>query len=520
MNRGARPSGRPGGDAAGGDRDARNRLPALAPALRAAARRYGTPLYVTDGAALDAAADAVRAAFPDPWLRAYSLKANDLPALVSRLAGRGFGANVVSRGEWELARRAGVPNAAITFEGIGKTDADLRAAVRAAATGEPLRWVAVESADEAAALARAIEAARRRERGSAASGRERGSAGGPPLRVDVLVRLNPSVEPETHPGLATGSGSSKFGVHPDEVGTVIEAGGGVDGPVRWRGIHLHVGSELWAIDAWRDAVRRGLALLALLQGGMPDFDTLDVGGGMPAEPWRAGGGLIGGGLTSGGLTSGGSRGWAALEATTMVAATAPGPERFAAEIPLLLAAIPADRRPRRLAVEPGRAMVASAGWLVARVLHVRERTLPPAPGTSERSGAQALAVLPPGSTTDDRTRRLVVVDAGMTELIRPALYGAEHAVVALTSLGRVPRPDRAARATRVDGPICESTDTLGEHLLPPLRRGDLVAIADAGAYAASMRSTYNGRPRPAEVIVEADGALTLARRRGTLGSLA
>jgi len=504
---------RPGGDEPRGERDARDRLRALAPALRAAARRYGTPLYVTDGAALETAADAVRAAFPDPWLRAYSLKANDLPALVARLAARGFGANVVSRGEWELARRAGIPNAAITLEGIGKTDADLRAAVRAAAAGEPLRWVAVESADEAAALAGAIEAARRRGRGSADGRHGRESAHLPPLRVDALVRLNPSVDPETHAGLATGSRGSKFGVHPDEVGAVIEAGGGADGPVRWRGIHLHVGSQLGAIDAWRDAVRRGLALLALLQGGMPDFDTLDVGGGMPVTPWRPDGGFAESASGAGGTVGNGAAGGGAT-------AAAPGPERFAAEIPLLLAAIPADRRPRRLAVEPGRAMTASAGWLVARVLHVRERTLPPDPITSERSGAHALAVLPPGSTTDDRTRRLVVVDAGMTELIRPALYGAEHAVVALTSLGRVPRPDVAARPTRVDGPICESTDTLGEHLLPPLRRGDLMAIADAGAYAASMRSTYNGRPRPAEVIVEADGTLTLARRRGTLGSLA
>jgi diaminopimelate decarboxylase len=138
----------------------------------------------------------------------------------------------------------------------------------------------------------------------------------------------------------------------------------------------------------------------------------------------------------------------------------------------------------------------------------------------ERSGAHGLAVLPPGSIADDRTRRLVVVDAGMTELIRPALYGADHAIVALTSRGRVPRPDAPARPTRVDGPICESTDTLGEHFLPALRRGDLVAIADAGAYAASMRSTYNGRPRPAEVIVGTDGTLTLARRRGTPASLA
>lgn len=503
-----------------------DRLAALGPALRAAARRHGTPLYVTDGLALDAAAEAVRAAFPDPWLRAYSLKANDLPALVARLAARGFGANVVSRGEWALARRAGVPNAAITLEGIGKTDADLRAAVRAAAAGEPLRWVAVESADEAAALARAIDAARRGETGHAEAGR----AGGRPLRVDALVRLNPSVEPETHAGLATGSRGSKFGVHPDEVGAVIEAGGGADGPVRWRGLHLHVGSQLGAIDAWRDAVRRALALLALLRGGMPDFDTLDVGGGMPVTPWRPGGGAAGrDGVAASDSNAGALARWlggvggvpgGAGGIGGIGGAGAPRPERFAAEIPLLLESIPADRRPRRLAVEPGRALVAGSGWLVARVLHVRERTLPPAPAASERSGAHALAVLPPGSTTDDRTRRLVVLDAGMTELIRPALYGAEHAVVALTSHGRVARPDAVARPARVDGPICESTDTLGEHLLPPLRRGDLVAIADAGAYAASMRSTYNGRPRPAEVIVEADGALTLVRRRGTLCSLA
>ena len=201
-------------------------------------------------------------------------------------------------------------------------------------------------------------------------------------------------------------------------------------------------------------------------------------------------------------------------------AVAPGPAHFAGEIPALLDGIPADRRPRRLAVEPGRFLVAGSGWLVAQVLHVRERTLPPAPASMERSGAHGLAVLPPGSTTEDRTRRMVIVDAGMTELLRPALYGADHEIVALTSLGRVPRPDVAGRPTRVDGPICESTDTFGEHLLPPLRRGDLVAIADAGAYAASMRSTYNGRPRPAEVIVEPDGRLTLARRRGSLGSLA
>ncbi len=489
-----------------------DRLPLLAPALRAAARRFGTPLYVTDAATLDATASAFRAAFPDPWLRSYSLKANDSPALVARLAAHGFGANVVSRGEWELARRAGVANAAISLEGIGKTDSDLRAAARAAAAGEPLRWIAIESADEAATLAKAVR--------TVANAGATGTAGEAGLRVDVLIRVNPAVAPETHAGLATGSQASKFGVSPDEVGALIEAGGGADGPIRWRGLHVHVGSQLGAVDAWRDAVRRALALLALLRGGMPDFDTLDVGGGMPVAPWHPETPVAGPPRRARGA---GGQPWVAPDGWPVPPAhddPVPGPERFAAEVPALLDALPADRRPRRLAVEPGRVLVAPAGWLVARVLHVRERTARAPAVMAERHGAQALAVVPTGALADDRTQRLVVIDAGMTELIRPALYGADHAVVALTSLGRVPRPDARARPTRVDGPICESTDLLGEHLLPPLRRGDLVAVADAGAYAASMRSSYNGRPRPAEVIVEPGGSLTLARRRGTVGSLA
>lgn len=365
---------------------------------------------------------------------------------MARLAGHGIGANVVSRGEWSLATRAGLPDAAITLEGIGKTDADLRAAVRAAAEDHPLRWIALESADEAAALARLASRSLARQPGP---------------RLDVLVRLNPDVAPETHAGLAVGGGGSKFGLSEAEVAHAIEAGGGPDGALRWRGIHLHVGSQLGAVDAWRDAVRRGLNLLALWRGALPDFDTLDVGGGFPVGP---------------------------------VGAPVPRPERFARELPAIVASIPPDRRPVRLGVEPGRFLVARAGYLVARVLHVRERGGP-----------------------------MVVLDAGMTELIRPALYGARHEVVALAEAGPAPGAGAATRdlaATRVEGPICESTDSFGEHPLPPLRRGDLVVIRDAGAYGASLSSRYNGRPRPAEVLVEPDGRLVLARRRGSLASLA
>ncbi|HYM83353.1 MAG TPA: hypothetical protein VEY67_04295, partial [Candidatus Dormibacteraeota bacterium] len=344
-----------------------DRLPAIAEALRDAGRR-GTPAYVTDLATLDSAAIGVADAFPDPTIRQYSVKANDVGAVVRALWERGFGANVVSSGEWSIARRAGVPNERITLEGIGKTTPDLSAAVRAAASGHPLAWVSLESPDEVEALGELVAAGRQ-------GGRRGGSIG-----LDVLFRLNPAVAPETHRGLAVGAGGTKFGMTESELSAAVERALALG--IRPCGIHLHVGSQLAAVDAWRDAVRRGLALLGLLRGGLPDFDTLDLGGGFPVAP-------LGG--------------------------RAPAPERFARELPALLDAVPPDRRPARLAIEPGRVLVARAGWLVASVLHVR-----------------------------DRGGRQVVLDAGMTELIRPALYGARHDVVALTSLGRPVGP-RAGR---------------------------------------------------------------------------
>jgi len=419
-----------------------DRLPFLAEGLRAAARRFGTPLLVTDVAALASAAGELAAAFPDPWLRQYSVKANDVPAIVGRLGALGLGANVVSRGEWAVARGAGTSNSRISLEGIGKSAADLGAVVRAAERGDPILWTAIESADEAAALARL--AARAVRRGAA--------------RLDVLLRYNPAVEPETLAGLAVGAQTSKFGLADDELAEAIEAGGGPHGPLRWRGIHLHVGSQLGAVDGWRDGVRRALAIVGLLGGSLADFDTLDVGGGFPVFD---------------------------------VGGPAPRPERFARELALLLEALPDDRRPARLAVEPGRFLVARAGYLVAKVLHVRRRNGP-----------------------------MVVLDAGMTELIRPALYGASHGVVALTTGRRSwpdsvpPQPGAELRSTAVEGPICESTDSFGQHFLPPLVRGDLVVIRDAGAYGASLSSTYNGRPRASQVLLEPDGSFSLARRRG------
>src|SRR5690606_38687084 len=133
--------------------------------------------------------------------------------------------------------------------------------------------------------------------------------------------------------------------------------------------------------------------------------------------------------------------------------------------------------PARVALEPGRHLVSAAGWLVASVLHVRARG----------DGQQ------------------VVLDAGMTELIRPALYGARHEIHPVRVAAADPVP------TAVEGPVCESSDTLGVHRLPPLSRGDLVAVEHAGAYGSALSSRYNGRPAAPEVFLDGGTSPRLVR---------
>ncbi len=380
------------------------------------------------------AASQVEAAFPAPWLLQYSLKANDLPAVSAYLEGRGWGGNVVSTGEWQFARHAGISNAAVTFEGIGKTDAQLEYAVLEAACGRPLRWLAVESPEEAERLAALAERHRLGRPGSA------------PL--DVLLRLNPEVSPETRAEFAVGRAASKFGMTDTEILSLVRSGL-LDGPgLRVRGVHVHAGSDLNDVVAWADAGVRATRLLRDMVSYAAHADTVDFGGGFP-----------------------------------LPAADAPSPAQFRSALLSALAEA-GLRLPARPAIEPGRYLVGDAGWLVCSVLHAR-----------------------PVHPVDGRA--LAVLDAGMTEFIRPALYGSHHRAHALP----VDRwPAESLRCTSLAGPVCESTDSFGSHQLPPLVRGDVVAIERAGAYAASFTSRYNGRPAPTEVLHWPDGSLERCQR--------
>ena len=430
----------------------------MAAAAEQAAHATPTPFYLTSEAEIAAAAAHLEAAFPDPWVRSYSLKADPLPAIVSLFNDRGWGANCVSLGEINAARHAGMPNAWITLEGIGKGPEEFDAAIAAASTGAPFRWVAIESLDEARALAAAVQ--------------KYLTPLSTPLRV--LLRLNPSIEPGTHAGLAVGRGSSKFGSDLAEITAAARLIAADGAGIELIGIHLHAGSQLRDLKEWETAVERSLAAYAgLVSEGLiteathQKHGTLCVGGGEPV----------------------------ALDGSDDPAAQARA-FRAAADAAWSGAAGPV---PPVRAIEPGRALVATGTYLVARVLHIRERA-------EVVSGPLAL----PGALASNCERQ-VILDAGMGELIRPALYGARHPVLPISSR------DGSTRLSAVHGPICESTDALGAHQLPEgIVRGDLLAITGAGAYADAMWSPYNGRPRPARLLLGVSGELSELRARGLI----
>jgi diaminopimelate decarboxylase len=378
----------------------------------------GTPAYVYDLDAVAAAYRRVAAAFEPLGGRVmYAVKANANLAVLATLAGLGAGFDVVSGGELLRVLRAGGDPARCVFASVGKTEEELELAVEHGVT------VHVESADELDAL-RAVATRLERTAGFA-------------------VRVNPDVEVDTHVNIQTGHDEAKFGV-PVAVAHELLARA-ARGELPWCdpvGVHVHVGSQLPDPDGMAAGARVGLEVLQAGRAAGLELDWLDVGGGLPVD--YAGGSAL-------------------------------GPELFATALAPL-----AQAADVRLAVEPGRALVARAGALVAKVLYRKHRS----------------------------AGRMLVVDTGMHHLLRPALYQAVHRL----------RPLRAAPLagpTEVVGPICESTDVLATAAdLPDLAPGDLVAFLDAGAYGMTMASNYNGQPRPAEIVV-AEGVARVARRRET-----
>jgi diaminopimelate decarboxylase len=400
------------------------------------AREFGTPLYVYSATAIRENYRRLAAAFaPLRPLICYAVKANFNLSLLALLKAEGAGFDIVSGGELHRTLKVGADPARIVFAGVGKTDAELRAALAAR-----IGWFNVESADELARLNRL----------ASASGQ----------RAVVALRLNPGVDPDTHHHIRTGGARSKFGLPVAEALALVRRA--ADYPaLALRGVHIHIGSQvpdpaptLQALEVALDFITQANSLLSSdSREAVPSVDILDLGGGFPV-PYR--------------------------EAD---ADRFPSIEAFAAPIVARLRPLAG-----RLSfhVEPGRFLVADAGALVATVQAVK----------------------------DVAGRRTLVVDAGMNDLLRPALYDAYHRVLPLNLQSPI-----SNLHSDVVGPICESADVLArDRALPPLEHGDQLALMEVGAYGFSMASQYNAQPRPAEVLVEG-GHARLIRRRETFDDM-
>jgi diaminopimelate decarboxylase len=400
----------------------------------------GTPCYVYSRATLVGHYDRLVAAFgPLDPLICYSIKSCANLAVCRTLAERGAGMDLVSGGELHRALQAGVDPARCVYAGVGKTDDEIREALV-----HGVGWLNVESEAEfenVSAIARAMGRTCR-----------------------VALRVNPDVDPRTHRYTTTGKKETKFGVDIDRARAFFRRYGN-DEACRLRGIHLHIGSPVYRVDAYVESITKTLKLvdeLAAMGDGFT-IEMLDLGGGFGAD----------------------------YESDQSPLAI----DYAEAIVPLLADRV---RAGLSVAIEPGRTITANAGVLLLRVLYVK------------RSG--------------DKT--FVICDGGMNALMRPCHYDAFHFVWPCVVAPEHVPPRRGREldlpgleTVDVVGPVCETGDFLAlDRALPPVERGDLLAIYSTGAYGMVMANRYNSIPLPAEVMIDGDRA-TLVRRRESYDDL-
>ncbi|HTM09340.1 MAG TPA: diaminopimelate decarboxylase [Verrucomicrobiae bacterium] len=391
------------------------------------AGEVGTPAYIYSLATLKRHYRVFDKAFGNaPHLVCFSVKSNSNLAVLRAFVKEGSGFDIVSGGELFRALKAGADPKKIVFSGVGKNRDEIEYALKSG-----ILMFNVESEQELAFL----------DEVSRALGK----------RAPISLRINPDVDPKTHPYISTGMKKSKFGIEIKRSAELYKKALALKN-LEVIGVDCHIGSQLTAIGPFVDALSRvreylDRALVGYLRKEGADIRYLDLGGGLgirynDEEP--------------------------------------PHPEEYAAALIKGLEGLNVT-----LILEPGRVIVGNAGILVTQVLYLKEH----------------------------EEKKFIVVDGGMNDLIRPALYGSYQAI----------RPIAESNAETivadVVGPICESGDFFAkDREVPRPKPGDLLAVMSAGAYGFAMASNYNSHPRPPEVLVDGD-QFYVVRQRETLDDL-
>ena len=384
---------------------------------------FGTPLYIYSRATLERHWHAFDSALgKHPHLICYAVKANSNIGILNVMAKLGSGFDIVSQGELERVLEAGGEASKVVFSGVAKSRAEI---MRALEVG--IRCFNVESIAE---LHRINQIAG--EMGKVAP---------------ISLRVNPDVDAHTHPYISTGLKENKFGVSVDEAREVYKLAATLP-HVRITGMDCHIGSQLTELQPFLDATDRLIRLIEQLQEDGITLKHLDLGGGL---------------------------------GVTYTDETPPHPSDYAAALLNKLKGY----ENLEIILEPGRAIAANAGILVAKVQYLKS----------------------------NESRNFAITDTGMNDMIRPALYEAYMNIIEIDRT-----LEREKTIYDVVGPVCETSDFLGKQRELAIAEGDYIAQRSAGAYGASMSSNYNSRPRTAEVLVDGNKA-HLIRRRENLSEL-
>ena len=387
------------------------------------AEEFGTPLYIYSRATLERHWHAFDSALGDhPHLICYAVKANSNIGILNVMAKLGSGFDIVSQGELERVLEAGGEASKVVFSGVAKSRAEI---MRALEVG--IRCFNVESVAELHHINQI--------------------AGEMGKIAPISLRVNPDVDAHTHPYISTGLKENKFGVSVDEAREVYKLAATLP-HVKITGMDCHIGSQLTELQPFLDATDRLIRLIEQLKEDGITLKHLDLGGGL---------------------------------GVTYTNETPPHPSDYAAALLNKLK----DYEDLEIILEPGRAIAANAGILVAKVQYLKS----------------------------NESRNFAITDTGMNDMIRPALYEAYMNIIEIDRT-----LERKEAIYDVVGPVCETSDFLGKQRELAIAEGDYIAQRSAGAYGASMSSNYNSRPRTAEVLVDGDKA-HLIRRRENLSEL-
>ena len=387
------------------------------------AEEFGTPLYIYSRATLERHWHAFDSALgKHPHLICYAVKANSNIGILNVMAKLGSGFDIVSQGELERVLAAGGDPSKVVFSGVAKSRVEI---MRALEVG--IRCFNVESVAELHHINQI--------------------AGEMGKIAPISLRVNPDVDAHTHPYISTGLKENKFGVSVDEAREVYKLAATLP-HVKITGMDCHIGSQLTELQPFLDATDRLIRLIEQLKEDGITLKHLDLGGGL---------------------------------GVTYTDETPPHPSDYAAALLNKLKGY----ENLEIILEPGRAIAANAGILVAKVQYLKS----------------------------NESRNFAITDTGMNDMIRPALYEAYMNIIEIDRT-----LEREKAIYDVVGPVCETSDFLGKQRKLAIAEGDYIAQRSAGAYGASMSSNYNSRPRTAEVLVDGDKA-HLIRRRESLSEL-